>query len=104
MDRNRFNKEVRPYVTVIPIGSQGIAFDRLDLDAWADHYKYRSGCPAVTNCRSLELWDAKYRRVSSKEGGFGTLVKESSDTDFEKALALSRLSKQNGISIGGSRK
>ncbi|MGJ0491839.1 hypothetical protein [Methylobacter sp.] len=32
MDRNRFNEEVRPFLTVIPIGKQGIAFDRLDLD------------------------------------------------------------------------
>ncbi len=38
MDRNRFNAEVRPYVTEIPIGVQGIAFDRLELDRWADHY------------------------------------------------------------------
>ena len=36
MDRNRFNDEVRPFLTVIPIGKQGIAFDRLDLDAWAE--------------------------------------------------------------------
>jgi predicted DNA-binding transcriptional regulator AlpA len=39
MDRNRFNAEVRPYVIEIPIGEQGIAFDRLELDAWVDHYK-----------------------------------------------------------------
>mgnify|MGYP003625239727 FL=1 len=38
MDRNRFNAEVRPFVTEIPIGTQGIAFDRLELDRWADHY------------------------------------------------------------------
>lgn len=36
MDRNRFNREVRPYLTQIPIGAQGIAFDRLDLDAWVE--------------------------------------------------------------------
>jgi hypothetical protein len=34
MDKNRFNREVRPAMTVINIGKQGIAFDRLDLDAW----------------------------------------------------------------------
>ena len=39
MDRNRFDAEVRPYLVVIPIGERGIAFDRLDLDAWADHHK-----------------------------------------------------------------
>jgi len=34
MDRNRFNAEVRPYLVEIRMGEQGIAFDRLDLDAW----------------------------------------------------------------------
>ena len=38
MDRNRFNAEVRPYLTEIPIGTQGIGFDRLELDAWVDNY------------------------------------------------------------------
>ena len=32
MDRNRFNAEVRPCLTEIRIGRQGIAFDRLELD------------------------------------------------------------------------
>jgi len=39
MDRNRFNVEVRPRVQNIHIGRQGIAFDRLDLDEWVEHYK-----------------------------------------------------------------
>ena len=33
MDRNRFNAEVRPHLTTIPIGNQGVAFARGDLDA-----------------------------------------------------------------------
>ena len=45
MDPNRFNAEVRPYLTEIPIGIQGIAFDRLELDAWADHHRSRNGRP-----------------------------------------------------------
>ncbi len=45
MDRNRFNDEVRPYLTTIPIGRQGIAFDRLELDAWVDDHKSRNGRP-----------------------------------------------------------
>ena len=45
MDRNRFNIEVRPYITEIPIGAQGIAFDRLEIDAWADQYKVCNGRP-----------------------------------------------------------
>jgi hypothetical protein len=47
MDRNRFNRLVRPTLVVIPIGKQGIAFDRLDLDDWADQYKSRNGRPAA---------------------------------------------------------
>jgi hypothetical protein len=38
MDKNRFNRDVRPLLPAIPIGTQGIAFDRLDLDSWADDY------------------------------------------------------------------
>ena len=36
MDKNRFNARVRPWVTEIPIGTQGVAFDRLELDRWVD--------------------------------------------------------------------
>ena len=46
MDRNRLNVKVRPQLTEIPIGTQGIAFDRLELDAWVEQYKSRIGRPA----------------------------------------------------------
>src|SRR5690606_3027479 len=38
MDRGKFNARVRPHLTEIPLGSQALAFDRLELDAWADDY------------------------------------------------------------------
>ena len=47
MDRNRFNAEVRPTLTEIPIGRQGIAFDRLELDVWVDDYVSCNGRPAA---------------------------------------------------------
>ena len=74
MDRNRFNREVRPHLTRIPIGQQGIAFDRLELDAWVEDYISRNGrrpkapkleddtCQNVTECRG-----------SAKKVDFGTL-------------------------------
>ncbi len=31
-----FNKTVRPYVHEFPIGKQGVGFDRIELDRWAD--------------------------------------------------------------------
>lgn len=38
MCRDEFNKTVRPNVREFPIGKQGIGFDRLELDRWADAY------------------------------------------------------------------
>jgi hypothetical protein len=57
MDRNRFNAEARPYVIEIPIGEQGIAFDRLDLDAWADQYKSRTDVRRILNLAASEWID-----------------------------------------------
>ena len=68
MDRNRFNKEVRPFIKEIPIGTQGIAFDRVDLDAWADYYKESKG-RSVSNGR-LDLWDARKTPGLQKRGDF----------------------------------
>ena len=56
MDRNRFNSEVRPYLCEIPIGRQGIAFDRVDLDAWLEEYKTRNGRPGLP--KGDRIWDA----------------------------------------------
>ncbi len=76
MDRNRFNCEVRPFLTNIPIGQQGIAFDRLELDAWVEDYISRIGRPA----KRSELWDAKNHRASRKEAASGGSTRESRDT------------------------
>lgn len=40
-----FDRLVRLYLTDIPIGEQGVAFDRLELDAWANHHKAANGSP-----------------------------------------------------------
>jgi hypothetical protein len=45
VDRSRFDSDIRPGLVEIPIGERGIAFDRLDLDAWADDHKARNGRP-----------------------------------------------------------
>jgi hypothetical protein len=58
MDPNRFNAEVRPYLTEIPIGKQGIGYDRLDLDAWFEEYKSRNGRPG-------RLWEESHHGTKS---------------------------------------
>src|SRR6266436_7244171 len=63
MDKNRFNRDVRPSLCAIPIGVQGVAFDRVDLDTWADQYRNRNGRPAAQPERG-KLWETKERRVS----------------------------------------
>ena len=54
MNRNLFNVDVRPFLTAVRIGRQGVAFDRLELDAWWEQYKSRNGRPAA---RRNKPWD-----------------------------------------------
>ena len=97
MDRNRFNAEVRPYLTKIPIGRQGIAFDRLELDAWADQYKSRNGRPG--RFLGERLWDAVGDRPASSKGrAFGTSTNGSKGGEFAKALAQIKSPKRSATS------
>ena len=74
MDRNRFNMEVRPYLTKIPIGRQGIAFDRLELDAWVEDYISRNGRrPKAPKLEDDTCQNAIECRGSAKKVDFGTL-------------------------------
>ncbi|MCA1705403.1 MAG: hypothetical protein LC808_19960 [Actinobacteria bacterium] len=84
MDRHRFNFEVRPHLVEIPIGDQGISFDRVDLDAWADEYKARNGRRAKGElaCRPSK----KERPASSRGAGYGTLTSRSEASEFARAL------------------
>lgn len=85
MDRNRFNADVRPHLTEIPVGTQGIAFDRLELDAWVEQYKRRNGRPAQR--KGLLTWDESRRQDSSSGKESGTSTSASEADAFAKALA-----------------
>jgi len=85
MDVNRFNAEVRPYLTEIPIGKQGIAFDRIDLDAWADQYKTRNGRPGKRKGAN-KPWDVRRYPASSTGKGNGISTRLSEEEEFAKAL------------------
>src|SRR5215470_10437478 len=71
MDRNRFNAEVRASLTELPIGTQGIGFDRLELDAWVEDYKCRNGRPGRSS------WDENVYPASLREPGSGTSTSRS---------------------------
>jgi predicted DNA-binding transcriptional regulator AlpA len=84
MDKNRFNKAVRPNLTEIPIGDQGIAFDRLEIDHWVDYYIQCNGRP--TTPIGEKPWDAKKHQGSPKGASAGTSTKLSKVDAFAKAL------------------
>jgi hypothetical protein len=84
MDKNRFNAEVRPSLTEMKIGTQGIAFDRLELDAWVDDFKSRTGKPGTTKLEKITC--QKGHRGSRRETTSGTSTKSSKESAFTKAL------------------
>ena len=83
MDRNRFNAEVRPYLTEVPVGKQGVGFDRLEIDAWFEDYKSRNGRPAR---KGASTWDVGEYPASSGEAESGMSTSASAGGEFAKAL------------------
>jgi hypothetical protein len=96
MNKNLFNKVVRPALIEIPIGIQGVAFDVLDLDAWAEHYKHCNGRP-VSKEEGGDRWHVREHRDFKKLAVFGTSIKGSTATDFAKVLEQVTLKKQKNI-------
>jgi predicted DNA-binding transcriptional regulator AlpA len=83
MSRSLFNEVIRPTLIEIPIGRQGIAFDRLELDAALDDYKQRNGRPGRDGGR---LWEENESPASLRGTGLGISTKSSTEGDFAKAL------------------
>ena len=94
MDKNRFNRELRPKLTEIAIGIQGIAFDRLELDAVVEDYINRNRRPIV-NHKGERLWDEQKSQGLEIGTGSGTSTNRSSDKRFAKALAQAASKKRS---------
>ena len=94
MSKDEFVKTVRPLIKEFSIGQRGIAFDRLDLDAWADEYKRRNGRPKLNGG---SRWDVQERGVSSsKMMGQGPLTKSTKESESMHALGMSPNGKLSG--------
>lgn len=100
MDKNRFNREVRPRVPVIRIGVQGIAFDRIDLDVWADEYKSRNGCLRAQSNRR-KPWETEECQVSSSAVRSGTSTRCLEERAFARALKLATSARHRNSLPGG---
>lgn len=81
MDRNRFNNEVRPFLVTLKIGQQGIAFDRFDLDQWADEFKKSLGHPP----QRLMRWQ-KQETQSLREKKYSSMAKKTDDEEFQQLV------------------
>jgi hypothetical protein len=84
MGRELFSEQIRPFVSEIEMGKQGVGFDRLELDAALDEYISRRGrAPAQkwsdTKCRKMAT-------VSAFGAAPGTSRNELTDGGFAKAL------------------
>ena len=101
MDKNLFNRAIRPRLTVIRIGVQGRAFDRLEMDLAAEEYMSRNGIPAALSTRKKPPWEIKERQVSPSAEGSGTSTRNSEALAFAKALELATCSKLRSISQSG---
>ena len=101
MDKNLFNRTIRPRLTVIRIGVQGRAFDRLEMDLAAEEYKSRNGIPAALSTRKKPPWEIKERQVSPSAEGSGMSTRNSEALAFAKALELATCGKPRSISPSG---
>lgn len=86
MNKNYFNELVRPFLQEIPIGSHGIAFDRVDLDNWVDQYKHSCSMRPL-NKRRIKKWVAQSCQDSTRETVSGSSIKWSMEKEYAKALA-----------------
>ncbi|WP_060538538.1 MULTISPECIES: hypothetical protein [Pseudomonas] len=77
MCKDEFNKTVRPFVAEFPIGTQGVGFDRYELDSWADAY-----IAAQMIRKEPKLLSNRVVR------GHERLATEASSTPFKDALRL----------------
>ena len=104
MCRAVFDETVRPYVREFPIGKQGVAFDRHELDQWADAYIERMAIEKQANQdnnqprsgrQGVNKWREKQSPASTRGTGFGTSTKSSEVSDFKKALDQARGKQQS---------
>ncbi|WP_339049549.1 hypothetical protein [Rickettsiella endosymbiont of Xylota segnis] len=82
MDRNRFNNEVRPFLITLKIGQQGIAFDRLDLDQWADEFKKHKG----QHAQQTMHWQGHATKILLRGKKLSKFTKKTTDKEFQQLV------------------
>jgi hypothetical protein len=94
VNKNYFNAYFRPELTEIRLGPQMLMYDRLELDALAEHIKTLHGRPAEQK-GERESWRNKKSPVSPSGMGRTTSTKSSEEKEFAKALEQATSKKRN---------
>lgn len=94
-----FNREVRPYLTEIRIGVQGVGFDRFELDRVLDDYIQRYGRAPTKNLESEQCKKSERNPLVASTIGMvsGTSTKELAVSEFAKAQEQVRRKKPSAI-------
>ncbi len=93
MNRNLYNELVRHFVTEIRIGKQGVAFDRLELDAWVDDYISRNGRPGLAE------GDKPWQSIKGTQSG-GLVSLHQTDSEYDNLLGLKKSKKHKSLRTG----
>ncbi|MCF7536211.1 hypothetical protein L4G46_03245 [Pseudomonas sp. P2652] len=102
MCRAEFDRTVRPHVREFPIGKQGIAFDRHEIDEWADAYIQAMAVDKATNqdnnrprserqvgAKGAATWPKKQSPGFSKcRTASGKSTRNTEENEFRRALEL----------------
>lgn len=100
MDRNRFNREIKPHLVAVKIGTQGIGYDRLDLDDMWEVYKERNGQPGALTIKGETQWENECQDLSAgltRPAAHGTSTKSSTASAFAKAVERVTRKKQKAF-------
>ena len=114
MSRSLFDRDVRPYLTVIPIGETGIGFDREELDAWVDYHMQRNGQPAQRSQPWVDDQKPCPASINARDGfwqidkgikGYGRLRESTGTRDYTEAerYALRRIDELKEAALYGVR-
>jgi len=95
IDKDIFNRNFRPFLTVIPLSNQAKGFDRLEMDRLMDHYSEAKGMPPEKTLEELypKHEEPKFQESGSTHRQGATLsTKKSMATDFTNALRMAKAS------------
>ena len=100
MNKNSFNRLVRPMVHAMPLGKRAIAYDRLELDVWVEEYCRCNGRPPgkLEGQQSRENIEDSLGGKGSMASLSGTSTRKSRDMDaFARAVARTTRTRRETI-------